>query len=595
MAYRPNPIQWDSFLTKAPVPDASAGARNAIAGWAQKNANDHFAEEQDRLHKEFERSEQLKAQELYADTFAKQQDFEEKKRIKRQETIKQFLEEGAKDPKKADLFRPLLSAAGVSYERTPEGTYRFFDTETGEDAQRPTKPESAQVRSAAPGEDPYDYIQSTKPSMKATAEAQLAPKLSPEEELAKAQSERDQRDTIDADEEADASLTGEEDPYITKSERKETYGKRGLAPVTQGQLAAEGARNKGKVTEDYSDVAPPEEIQAGLETAPQVEAPEGPKTEGPVDFSESGMQAADDRINRGLAALEAAKQTVQQQAPQAPQAPISMTGADWGTFDPRAYQDMNQGRVRGVVEGFYQSLYPEADKQWVKSQADALLAQQSLNSAPEAVDYLQKVVVPLLGRWSGERAAKAMAGRPQKGPAGNRDADRFDKWVSDEENKQFKIPAMEQADQQAAKLEELAKSDNAIADRMMVGAQLKATFSSVTSDKELKFMQEAGGVINRIETALSNWFGGGELPANYKAMMAEASEAVKAATQKQRQRAYDTAVRQLGRRRDLTGAVPDWRAYLADRWNVTPSGGSDGGAVPPTLTLEQLQQALGDD
>ncbi len=76
----------------------------------------------------------------------------------------------------------------------------------------------------------------------------------------------------------------------------------------------------------------------------------------------------------------------------------------------------------------------------------------------------------------------------------------------------------------------LATSTNSLAERMALTQNLKAMFSSVTSDREMGFAMAAGGKLTDIERQINEWTEEGRLPADYLQRMNEASRLLEQAS-----------------------------------------------------------------
>lgn len=108
--------------------------------------------------------------------------------------------------------------------------------------------------------------------------------------------------------------------------------------------------------------------------------------------------------------------------------------------------------------------------------------------------------------------------------------------------------------------------DNPLTDRVAFTKTLKAMFSSVTSNTELTYAQEAGGMENRIAAELNRWFNEGRIPDDYKAWLVAASKQSLIEAQEIKIKAAE-AVR-YGVQNDSTIARatsnPDWQQDLGE-------------------------------
>ena len=150
---------------------------------------------------------------------------------------------------------------------------------------------------------------------------------------------------------------------------------------------------------------------------------------------------------------------------------------------------------------------------------------------------------------------------------------------------------MREMNDKAAKSEEVASSKNSLAQLGAKTELLKAFFSSVTSDKELRAFEGAGGKVNQLQTELNQWVANGQIPADFMNRVQDVARSTrKYSDQKMRERGkltrkrieMDPRLRRALSKEELT----DWA-------NLGESVWLEGGEMPEDAPVEQRSAPKG--
>lgn len=134
-----------------------------------------------------------------------------------------------------------------------------------------------------------------------------------------------------------------------------------------------------------------------------------------------------------------------------------------------------------------------------------------------------------LNRQSMEARARSMSQRAEaSGDAGLR----LKLWQAGERvvnnsARYAKMPVLREQMENANTLEGLLMSDDPLADKAAFTTILQSMFKGATSDRELRFLQSAGGIENIVESEWNNWVEEGRIPDDIKQSMLALSRQAK--------------------------------------------------------------------
>lgn len=503
------------FLTPLPQVDPNGGVRNGIAGLGQlqqKNEFNQKLEEQKRQYDQnFGQSERVN-QEASNQFWHKQSEAEDMADL----ALAQWgAEQIAKDPtgKAAMLVPEIWKARGFTQEAVPPENFQY----------------KAPVNSYMPPAMPATQGDPAQAAQQAQQIIQAASDISaPNEDQALAQLETAQK-ARDLSESQDTSVP----------DQKLTGDEKALPPPQAPQAAPQQPQ--------MPQLKLPSEGMTGysMRVSMPIERPQGAPVEAPQGEALSVSQ------------------------PKPASAPMRFRTRSGRSFEvnPGAMAAVDKSRSAGAGAAL-SNIMPEEDRKWAAARLQEAIGSGAIRTPEQVVDFFVSAIQPELLQKDKTRGAIALSmsrNANQAGVNADRDRTRFD----DELNRlagQKKFQAIEMADQAASKMKELIAVENPLADKIAFATNLQAAFKGATSDRELVFMQSAGGLLNRIEQKINDYLGRGELPPDYKQLMAQANEAIQGGLQKERDEFVARAVKAFEHRGDMTGPIPQWREYIADRF-----------------------------
>lgn len=333
------------------------------------------------------------------------------------------------------------------------------------------------------------------------------------------------------------------------------------------------------------DTAPPEEVQQEMRQQGQPYGTGQPPPE-PAPQQAAPVQAAP--ATRVQAPPPGATAAAPAEAP--PQAQprgrwvFSKGGKELGAIDMSALQDIDQRQAAAVGKGFNTGVLPAEDKKFVAA-AEQTIRDSGMNRE-EAQAFLQNVVQKELDRRQRERTGMAQArSRAQSGPTISGVSAVHDDIQNIQEHfaTRYGVNDLHKRALAAQSAEELVKSDNPMEQRDALTQHLKSMFSSVTSDRELGFASEAAGKLTQIEMKFNAWFAGGELPENYRELLAEANSIIQEQTRAELERvgtaAHDYIMRDPTLSLDKAGRVQAGgvvKGYFTGKYDVPEVEGPSG-------------------
>lgn len=211
---------------------------------------------------------------------------------------------------------------------------------------------------------------------------------------------------------------------------------------------------------------------------------------------------------------------------------FSYRGKPIGSIDVYRQADINARRTQGMAQGYMTGAMPKADVPFIKGIMEPILS-GAIRTPEDLQAYIKNVVEPELSRRSKERSSFAMAASKSQGPTLSGVSTVNDDLQAIQEHfaTRYNVNKIHERQDAANRAMDLLESGDPIAQRDAFTAHLKAMFSSVTSDKELGFAQDAAGKLERIKMSFNSWFGGGELPENYRTLLSEANQILSDQTQ----------------------------------------------------------------
>lgn len=215
--------------------------------------------------------------------------------------------------------------------------------------------------------------------------------------------------------------------------------------------------------------------------------------------------------------------------PQRPAYRVVINGQPMGVIDPnpgrQAAQEAAARRAEDAIAGTvprYQHIMRGAFK--------------GARTPQEAEQRLAQVMPEVIQLLKNEAAMAIASTRANAGPGLSTVNDDVE-GILRTTNSSYKIPELHQRVDAADRAVALAHTDNPMAQRNALTANLKAMFSSVTSDRELGFAQAAAGKLTQLEIKFNEFFNGGALPENYLELMTDANAIVRDATDQALRRA----------------------------------------------------------
>lgn len=342
-------------------------------------------------------------------------------------------------------------------------------------------------------------------------------------------------------------------------------------------------------TQEAPDTAPPEEVQQemrqqgqpyGTGQPPPEPAPQ-PQQQAPQQAAPAQPAPATPTQAPGVSAAPAKARP--QAAPKGRWV-FRKGGKELGAIDMGALAELDQRQAAAVGKGFNTGVLPAEDKNFVAA-AEQTIRESGMNRE-EAQAFLQNVVQKELDRRQRERTGMAQArSRAQSQPsiAGVSTVHDDIQNIQEHYATRYDVNGLHKRELAAKSAEELVKSGNPMEQRDALTQHLKSMFSSVTSDRELGFATEAAGKLTQIEMKFNAWFAGGELPENYRELLAEANSIIQEQTRAELERvgtaAHDYVMRDntlsldKAGRTQIAGVV---KGYFTGKFDVPEVEGPSG-------------------
>lgn len=593
MVFRP--LDYSSFISPAHFMQSTGSiADTMLQKQRQTELKREFDTQEERRNNEFQTEQDFKEQGRLDELKKSQRDFDEQLTQHKQAATQFMIGQILADPTKGMAYAPALEARGVHVVPKEDGTVEFIDAQ-GNPVQGPPRvgmnmdgnpvgPQAAPfaIKPTLPGAKPWDAplpkastdmdgnpvqtaaaapqaaaqqgqvpaaaVSANAPMPGESAEAFLKRSAASMEGMTEDQQlaalEQAQNAPSPPDEPESPQEAAVETPQTERQEH--TDEQLGISKTPEGADLAAAIRPEEYEGTDEEEAAANQRIDRALSTGGP-EAPSGvPEASGDQHYANAAAKA------------EAIAQKVQTQTP--------VPGRSYGSIDLKAIQDHNVQGAQAIMNGFISGLPQGQDKEWADQVTKQAVTEFGINTPEKAMEAIKDPVFKyIIARGNQEAmmaAARSKGAGGEKAPTLGATHDDLETLITHYEGK-FNVGDMHKRQDSAAKVQNLIASPNPLAQREALTAELKNMFSSVTSDRELGFLQSAGGKLNQIESKFNEFFSGGELPANYRELLAQASQIVDQGTADALKRAAENAGAYIQKDPTLTMSGPARRQAAA--------------------------------